>query len=331
MQVTLFFRGDQIATYGRLASGGNAEGVRVTMFGVETLGGPKDFFRVVVRQVNDGGDRFLNGQFVDVYDMDDNRVFSNMSPRHDEFQGRASSAGHQIFSGSKVLFSTDPIVPDDNDVVQFGPGLNPPRSEQLAFDAFPTVVPCFVAGTLIATPAGPVAAEALRPGDLVLTQDHGPQPLRWVGRREVPGRGVMAPVELATGCLGAHRPLRVSPQHRLLIRSSRAHLLFGAAEVLAPALALVDGRRIRRRAMARVVYVHLLLDRHEILWAEGCAAESLLPGMRLRADLPGLDAALAEATHRHGPARPLLTVPEARLLAPVAAASSTAPAEAMRV
>jgi hypothetical protein len=315
MQVTLFFRGDQIATFSGLTSGGNADDMRVTLFGVETLGGPEDVFRVVVRQVNDGDDRFLNGQLVDVYDMDDNLIFSDMSPGHDEFQGRASSTEHQVFSGSNVLFSVDPIVRDANDVVQFGPGLDPPRDTQLSFDAFPTVVPCFVEGTRIATPDGEVPVEALRPGDLVLTRDRGPQPVRWVGRRAVPGRGVMAPVEVGAGRLGARRPLLVSPQHRLLIRDSRAELLFGVAEVLAPALGLVDGTTVRRRAMPRVVYVHLLLDRHEILLAEGCAAESLLPGMRLRADMPGLDAALAQAAREHGPARPLLTVAEARLWA----------------
>ncbi|MBL4556858.1 MAG: Hint domain-containing protein [Rhodobacteraceae bacterium] len=39
---------------------------------------------------------------------------------------------------------------------------------------------CFVAGTLIATPAGAVPVEGLRPGDLVETWDQGAQPVRWV-------------------------------------------------------------------------------------------------------------------------------------------------------
>ncbi|MGB4828605.1 MAG: choice-of-anchor L domain-containing protein, partial [Paracoccaceae bacterium] len=44
-------------------------------------------------------------------------------------------------------------------------------------------VPCFVAGTLIRTPDGDVPVETLHPGDLVLTMDDGPQPLRWTGSR----------------------------------------------------------------------------------------------------------------------------------------------------
>src|SRR5690606_32383544 len=42
---------------------------------------------------------------------------------------------------------------------------------------------CFTSGTLIATPDGERAVETLRPGDLVMTRDHGPQELRWVGMR----------------------------------------------------------------------------------------------------------------------------------------------------
>jgi hypothetical protein len=46
-----------------------------------------------------------------------------------------------------------------------------------------TSVPCFVAGTLIATPEGEKLVETLQPGDLVLTHDDGPQPIRWVGHQ----------------------------------------------------------------------------------------------------------------------------------------------------
>lgn len=46
-------------------------------------------------------------------------------------------------------------------------------------------VPCFAAGTMIRTPAGDVAIETLRVGELVMTLDGGPQPVRWIGSRKL--------------------------------------------------------------------------------------------------------------------------------------------------
>lgn len=51
----LYFRGDQIASFTDYEQkGGNDNGVQVDLTGVNTLGGPEDIFRVVVRQVNPG-------------------------------------------------------------------------------------------------------------------------------------------------------------------------------------------------------------------------------------------------------------------------------------
>ena len=140
------------------------------------------------------------------------------------------------------------------------------------------VVPCFVAGSRVATPAGPRAVETLVPGDLVLTKDAGPQPLRWIGRRTVPAEGRFAPIRFETGAHGATRPLLVSPQHRVLVRDPAAELLFGEAEVLVAAKDLVDGRAVQVVEGGTVEYVHLLLDRHHIVFADGIASESFLPG-----------------------------------------------------
>lgn len=141
-----------------------------------------------------------------------------------------------------------------------------------------TSVPCFVAGTLIATPSGEVAAEQLAPGDLVLTQDEGPQPLRWVGQRTVEAEGDFAPIHIRANTFGAHRDLLVSPLHRVLIRDNLAELLFGESEVLVSARDLVNDRSVRRRAGGQVTYVHLLFDRHQVVFSEGLETESFLPG-----------------------------------------------------
>ena len=139
-------------------------------------------------------------------------------------------------------------------------------------------IPCFVAGTLIRTPEGEVPVECLRPGDLVVTQDDGLQPLRWIGRRRVAATGGFAPIRIRADTFGNHRCLSVSPQHRILIRDSLAELLFGEAEVLVAAKDLVNDRSVTVRHGGMVEYVHILFDRHQVVFSEGLASESFLPG-----------------------------------------------------
>ena len=141
-----------------------------------------------------------------------------------------------------------------------------------------TTIPCFVAGTMILTERGECLVESLQPGDLVMTQDDGPQPLRWIGRRQVPAVGALAPIAIRAGTFGNHRRLLVSPQHRILVRDSLAELLFGDTEVLVSAKDLVNGRSVRVIEGGMVDYVHLLFDRHQIVSSEGLATESFLPG-----------------------------------------------------
>lgn len=150
----------------------------------------------------------------------------------------------------------------------------------------PNPVPiCLTAGTPVLTPRGPVPAEQLRPGDLVMTRDHGAQPLLWVGQRAVSlaeqrAEPRLRPVRIAAGALGnaiPHRRLLVSQQHRVLVQFP-----FPAAppaEALVPARLLLDQPGIGLAAPRQgLVYLHLLFDRHEIIFAEGCAVESLYLG-----------------------------------------------------
>jgi hypothetical protein len=134
---------------------------------------------------------------------------------------------------------------------------------------------CYDAETLIDTPGGRHRIGDLSPGDLVNTLDHGPQQIRWIGTRPVIAAGRFAPVQIDAGTMGAIAPLRVSQQHRILIRSPGADLLFGTPEVFAPAAHLLDEPGIRLLTGGSVVYMHLLLDRHEVIFANGIASESL--------------------------------------------------------
>lgn len=140
-------------------------------------------------------------------------------------------------------------------------------------------VPCFVAGTLIDTPSGPVPVEELEPGMLVMTRDNGPQELRWCGSSRRRAEGRHAPVVFQEGALGDHGRIALSPSHRVLITSERAELLFGQPEVLVKASHLVNDSTIRVQADGdEVTYVHLLFSRHEIVRGNGLDSESYHPG-----------------------------------------------------
>ncbi|MDB6454035.1 Hint domain-containing protein [Falsirhodobacter sp. 20TX0035] len=138
---------------------------------------------------------------------------------------------------------------------------------------------CFTPGAFIHTPAGLRPIETLAAGDLVLTRDHGPQPVRWIGRTDLCGSGDLAPVRIRPAALaGLTADLVVSPHHRMLIEGARATRLHAEAEVLATARHLVDGRRVTVEERETVTYLHLLFDRHEVIWANGAPTESYHPG-----------------------------------------------------
>ncbi|MFN3936813.1 MAG: Hint domain-containing protein [Gemmobacter sp.] len=183
-------------------------------------------------------------------------------------------------------------------------------------------LPCFVAGTRIGTPAGPMPVERLRPGDLVLTRDRGAQPLVWTGSRSVAGVGRFAPIRFARGVLGNSRPLFVSPQHRMLVTGWRAELFFGQEEVLAAARHLVDGKAVVAVPCATVSYHHIMFDRHEIVLAEGALTESFHPGDHammadpaIRGEILSLFPELDRNRAAMPTARAVLRGPEARVLA----------------
>ena len=67
----------------------------------------------------------------------------------------------------------------------------------MVFSNIETIVSCFTPGTRIATPSGLRTIERLQQGDLVVTRDHGPQPIRWVGQRTLSGQTLACdPAEL---------------------------------------------------------------------------------------------------------------------------------------
>jgi hypothetical protein len=140
------------------------------------------------------------------------------------------------------------------------------------------VIACFAAGTRIATPDGPVAVEALRVGDHVMTVAGGAgsvaRPVRWIGRRGIDlerhaDRARAEPIRIRKDAIAQGQPSRdllVSPDHAVFLD-----------DALIPARLLVNGGSITRETAARqVVYYHVELDSHDVLYAEGLPVESYL-------------------------------------------------------
>ncbi len=184
---------------------------------------------------------------------------------------------------------------------------------------------CFTPGARILTARGERPVESLKVGDIVVTRDNGLQPIRWIGRRTVAGHGRFAPIRIAADVLeGARSDLLVSPQHRILFNGYHAQLLFGESEVLAAAKHMVDGCDIRMQEQEKVTYIHIMFDRHEIIYAEGIATESFYAGDegvsalgdKSREELFQIFPELRSTAGRHGEtARICLRKHETRLLA----------------
>lgn len=158
-------------------------------------------------------------------------------------------------------------------------------ADDLAIDDNVTFPVCFLKGTMITTPTGPCAVEKLKAGDLVMTLDHGPQPIRWT-RSDKQSLGASPredkPVLIAAGALGDRLPavdLIVSPQHRVLVGGhGQLHGMF-ETEAFAPVKCLTALPGIRHmKGKTQVTWVHFACDQHEIVFANGCLSESLLLG-----------------------------------------------------
>jgi hypothetical protein len=134
-------------------------------------------------------------------------------------------------------------------------------------------LPCFAAGTRIATADGWVKVENLRVGDLVATPDGRSQPIVWIGSRSVdcarhPRPETVWPVRVSAGAFEAEKPNRdlfLSPDHAVLVSG-----------VLIPIKHLINDRTIRQVSRNAITYYHVELPRHDVMLAEGLPAESWL-------------------------------------------------------
>jgi hypothetical protein len=156
----------------------------------------------------------------------------------------------------------------------------------MTFSEIENVIPCFTPGTTIATPKGERLVEELREGDRIITRDNGIQEIRWVGRKEMSGKSLVAnphlkPILIRAGSLGNGLPERdmlVSPNHRMLVASEKTQLYFEEHEVLAAAKHLVGSEGIHAVDVMGTAYIHFMFDRHEVVRSNGAWTESFQPG-----------------------------------------------------
>ncbi|WP_167350780.1 Hint domain-containing protein [Methylobacterium variabile] len=147
-----------------------------------------------------------------------------------------------------------------------------------------TVAVCFCTGTgiRVVRHGAPldVAVEDLQVGDQAVTASGALRPVTWIGHRHLAARGralpaPQQPVRVRAGAFGPGLPardLRLSPGHPVLVGADAD----GAGGVLVPIMCLINGTSIAHEAVASVTYWHVELDAHDVLLAEGLAAESYL-------------------------------------------------------
>ncbi|MEL7090904.1 MAG: Hint domain-containing protein [Pseudomonadota bacterium] len=145
----------------------------------------------------------------------------------------------------------------------------------------------FTRGTHITMASGAqTPIEDLKIGDRVLTRYDGVQEVRWIGQSTVRATGDFAPIRIAAGTLNNDRDLLVSGDHRLFIYQRSDKLGAGRSELLIKARHLVNGDTVTVQDGGFVDYFELLFDSHQIIYAEGIAAESMLIDTRTQPVVP---------------------------------------------
>ncbi|GLS86419.1 hypothetical protein GCM10010873_13930 [Cypionkella aquatica] len=208
-------------------------------------------------------------------------------------QGFIVTDGHQSFTltiipvpdtGAQLLMVVGDLPPCDQDLWVVRTAIDRSHTTVGAREAGGVI--CFTPETRVATPDGVRLIRNLRRGDMILTRDNGPQEVLWSGHRRMSGARLYAmphlrPIRFRANSMGLYRPdedLLVSPQHRMLVKGAAAQALFNTSEVLVAAEDLVnDGTIVVDHVMREVTYVHILLEKHNIVWANGLETESFHP------------------------------------------------------
>lgn len=190
------------------------------------------------------------------------------------------------FLDDGILNQSNAADYSNNTQFQPGDGIVFQGASTSDFTTDTTGVVCFTTGTRIRTPDGDRPIEELQVGDLVETVDGGPQPIKWIGTSHYDEAALienpkLRPIVVSARVFGAERDLVVSRQHAFLLPEE---------DLLARAIQLVKmnvaGVRIAH-GRKRVTYHHIMFEKHELIYSEGIATESMYPGPQaLRALCP---------------------------------------------
>ncbi|QPM91984.1 Hint domain-containing protein [Pseudooceanicola algae] len=152
---------------------------------------------------------------------------------------------------------------------------------------YPGIIVCFGSGTRILTIDGYLPVESLRKGMLLRTYDGSLAPIVWVGCSTLDAYALdllpnMWPIRIGRDALGTgfpERDLEVSPQHRIFVNGHSIHSVSEAPFGLLAAKHMTDlpGIDVVRKP-AEVTYYHILLENHEVIWAENLPTESMYIG-----------------------------------------------------
>ncbi|MDT8325941.1 MAG: Hint domain-containing protein [Roseovarius sp.] len=156
-----------------------------------------------------------------------------------------------------------------------------------ALPLFESAFSAFARGTLITTTRGPVAIEDLTPGMRLVTAEHGPMPVSWIGSMTLApandAQGFEQPIltRIMADAFGIGRPMAdflAGPGARILTRPRNMRANIGGDHVLTPVRNLADGVHATEIRPQRPVSVyHLCLRRHATIIANGLEAESFHP------------------------------------------------------
>lgn len=147
-----------------------------------------------------------------------------------------------------------------------------------AFPVIAAVAPRFTPGTLVRTVEGPRAIETLVVGDAIVTRD-GP---KRVARLDIMRRGrsewtydrLSWPVRVPVGSLGNVRPMRLSPDQRILLSGRTVARMCGVEEVSVALRDLVGLRGlIVERPLADLRYHGLSFGIAAVIEVEGVPCE----------------------------------------------------------